>query len=254
MGLAAGALSSSNIGARSVSLTSAVATGGTTPYSYQWYRSTVSGFTPSGSNDLPGETELSFVDEDLTPGTQYYYKVITIDSAATPATVTSAQLSVLTLEADADLSQNQFQQSPFLGMLDLRYNPDTIPVQMDEGVTAEYSAGTPVKWTQDAGGVPKVEPCTADTDVVAGFITYNNKQQKFTGGDYMEMSMDQNVMYLMPTADIERGARVMIDVVTVGGVVTATTGKPVSGFMLDVGVQGQLGRVKLMTPALATAP
>lgn len=254
MGLAAGALSSSNIGARSVSLTSAVATGGTTPYTYQWYRSTVSGFTPSGSNDIPGAVELSIVDEDLTPGTQYYYKVITIDSAATPATVTSAQLSVLTLEADQDLSLNQFEQSPFLGMLDLRFNPDTITCVMDADVTGEYSCGTAVKFTQEDGGVPKVEPCTADTDIVAGFITYNNKQQKFTGGDAMEISMDQNVMYLMPTAAIERGARVMIDVATVGGVITATTGKPVSGFMLDVGVQGQIARVKIMTPALSTAP
>lgn len=227
---------------------------GTAPYTPQWYRALASSFTPGLSNEIAGADTIEYVDEGLVPGTQYYYKVIVTDSAATPAVVTSSALSVLTEMASQ--SQNQFVQSAYLGMLDLMYNPDTISAQMsDDYAGSPVVAGTAMKASQDAGGVPKYVPCTADTDVVAGFITYNIKDRAFIYPDYFELSMDQNVMFLMSTAAIARNQRVMIDVSTVGGVTPATSGKPVCGFALDVATAGgQLIRVKLMTPSYQLMP
>ena len=252
MATTAGALSAGTIGATSVALTSAAATGGTAPYTYQWYRSTVPGFTPSAANDIVGATTLTYTDTGLIPGTQYYYEVVATDAGA--VTGNSAELSVLTLMSE--ISQNSFEQSPYVGMLDLNYNYNTIAAQIDNGYagTGLY-AGQAVKFTNDAGGVPKVEACAADTDVVAGFINYNIKSKAFIAYDTCEISQAGNVMYLMSTAAIARGGRVMIDTATVGGVTPATTGKPVCGFALDVAsAGGQLIRIELMTPSFSLMP
>jgi len=253
MPLTAGALSAENIGSRSVALTSEAASGGTTPYAYQWYRSTTSGFTPSGANDLVGKTALTFTDDTIVPGTQYYYKVVTIDSAATPASVTSAQLSVLA--AQALPAPNQFAPSPVLGMPDMRANFNTVAAQIDGGVVGSVIAGQAMKYTQDATGVPSIEPCTANTDQVCGFISYDIKTQAFVALDMCELAQRGNVIYLIATEAIARGARVMIDPLTPGGVVTATTGKPVSGWALDPATApGEFIRIEVMTPAFELMP
>ncbi len=67
------------------------ASGGTPPYTYQWYRSTTPGFTPGGGNIVVGAVSLTLNDTGLTPGTTYYYKNIVTDS--TLATSTSNQTS-----------------------------------------------------------------------------------------------------------------------------------------------------------------
>lgn len=72
-----------------INATCTVATGGTSPYTYQWYRSTTSGFTPGGGNILSGATSLTLADTTASTGTIYYYKLVSTDSAGTPATVTS---------------------------------------------------------------------------------------------------------------------------------------------------------------------
>lgn len=253
MGLAIGTLSKGTVGSTTAEVIATTATGGTTPYTYAWYKSLVTGFTPGPSNLIDDSDTLDYIDSGLIPGTQYYYKQIVVDSAATPAAATSAELSVLTETGNQIM--NQFSQSPYLGMLDLAYNYNTIAVQIDLDETAEIIAGQPVKFTQDAGGVPKVTLCTANTDVPAGAINFNIKNRVFVAGDYAEMSQRGNVMYLYSTAAIARGARVMLDVSTKGGVITATTGKPVFGFALDVAsAAGQLIRIELMTPGYELAP
>lgn len=75
----------------SISVTSTAASGGTAPYTYQWYRSTVSGFTPDGSTLLSGGTTISYTDTTAVANTQYYYKLVITD--ATAATGTTAELS-----------------------------------------------------------------------------------------------------------------------------------------------------------------
>lgn len=63
-----------------VNLTCTAASGGTAPYTYQWYRSTSSGFTPGAGNILAGETALTLADTGLTQGTTYYYVLRATDA------------------------------------------------------------------------------------------------------------------------------------------------------------------------------
>jgi hypothetical protein len=87
-------LSSSGITSSSANLTATAPTGGVSPYSFQWYRSTTNGFTPGESNTIPGVSSLTFTDSGLLPSTTYYYRLITSD--LTNTSVTSAQLTVTT--------------------------------------------------------------------------------------------------------------------------------------------------------------
>jgi len=77
-----------------VTVTGTAATGGVSPYTYQWYRSTTSGFTPGGGNILSGKTSLVLNDTGLTPGTTYSYVLRATDNAST--TADSAEVAVAT--------------------------------------------------------------------------------------------------------------------------------------------------------------
>lgn len=251
MALTAGVLSVVSVGTQSVSISSTDATSGTGPYTYQLYKSTTSGFSPGGGNIIAGATSLTYVDTAVIPGTQYYYKMVYTDSI--PASVTSAQLSVVTDSGNQVM--NQFAQAPILGMLDLKYNYNTIAARMDDAVVGGFIAGQAVKVTQQAGEVPIVTPCTANTDVVFGFINFDIKTKSFIAGSMMEISQRGNVVFLIATAAIARGAQVMIDPATIGGIVTVSSGKPITGFCLDVAsAAGQIVRIELTTPAYAVAP
>ncbi len=253
MAYAAGVLSSVSTGAYSVSLSSTPATGGTGPYTYQLYKSQTVDFTPDGGSIIAGATELTYIDSDVLPGTQYYYKMVATDTGHSNDEAISNQLSILTDVGNQLM--NQFSQSPFLGMLDLKFNYNTIAAKMDDDVTGGFIAGQAVKVTQQAGGVPVVEPCDDDDDVVFGFINFDIKTKRFVAGSLMEISQRGNVIYLIATAAIERGERVMIDPLTPGGVTPCTTGKPISGFALDIAAAaGALIRVELTCPAYDVLP
>lgn len=92
--LTSGTASSSSVGSTTATLDVTVATGGTSPYTYQWYRDTTPGFTPSGANDIVGATSTTLNDTGLTPSTTYYYRAIATDNVA--ATVTSNEVTVST--------------------------------------------------------------------------------------------------------------------------------------------------------------
>jgi hypothetical protein len=59
MTLTAGAITQTAVTDTTASLVVAAATGGTRPYTYQWYRSTTSGFSPGGGNIISGATALT---------------------------------------------------------------------------------------------------------------------------------------------------------------------------------------------------
>lgn len=92
--LTAGTLSNTVLGTTTATNLATSATGGTLPYTQQWYRSTTSGFTPGGGNLISGATSLTLNDTGLSPSTTYYYKMIYTDGAS--ATVTSSQLAITT--------------------------------------------------------------------------------------------------------------------------------------------------------------
>lgn len=66
---------------------------GVSPYTYQWYRSTTSGFTPGAGNIVTGATSLTLADSGLTNGTTYYYVNVVTDS--TSATAQSNQVAAV---------------------------------------------------------------------------------------------------------------------------------------------------------------
>lgn len=95
--LASGTASGSATGSTTATMSVGAASGGTAPYTYQWYRDTTPGFTASGANDVVGATSTTLNDTGLTAATTYYYKVISTDNVA--ATVTSNEVSVTTNSA-----------------------------------------------------------------------------------------------------------------------------------------------------------
>src|SRR5574343_1796469 len=198
MAVTAGALSLVSKTATKVNAASAAASGGTGPYTYQWYRSTTSGFSPGGGNILSGKTALTLEDTGLVPGTTYYYKVVATDTGDSNVTSTSAQLAVTT--ETSSQNPNQFAQKSQLGALDLRFNPNTVAVQIDASQSGTLYPGQAVKMVDSAGGVPKVIACSADADNVLGFLNYNIKNICFVAGDAAEISMNGNVQFLTAVA------------------------------------------------------
>lgn len=248
MGLTAGAISLVSKSDTKATVSSAVATGGTTPYSYQWYRSTTSGFSPGGGNIVSGATSLQLADSGLIPNTTYYYVMVATDSAGTPATADSAQLEVLT--DSQSLSPNQFNETPTRGMLDQRLNFNTIAVQIATAETSILYPGSPVKMQDSAGGVPKVVACSADSDEVLGFINFDIKSRSFVAGDAAQLSIKGNVMFLYATAAIARGAKVALDLANNGvKPISGSGGEDVVGWAYDkAAAQGDLIRVYIETP------
>jgi lysophospholipase L1-like esterase len=100
--LANGALTASSVGSTTAMVMVAGASGGTSPYSYQWYRSTTSGFTPSSGNLVSGGTATVLNDSGLNPSTTYYYKNVATDHVG--ATSISAQLVVTTSASQTNIT------------------------------------------------------------------------------------------------------------------------------------------------------
>lgn len=251
MATTAGALSKVSVGQTTASLSSAVATGGTGPYTYQWYRGSTSGFSPGGGNIIAGATSLTLIDSGLTPATQYYYKVIATDAGS--VTGTSAALAVATTVASQ--SQNQFAQAMVLGSPDLAYNYNTTAAQVDSSQATPLISGQAVKIVDSAGGIPKVVACAANSDEVWGFISYNVKNRLFVAGKPVEVSQKGNVIYLQATGAIARGVEVQLDVSSIGGVAQAvgSSGAKKVGFAFDQAAGGQLVRIELSVPSFTVA-
>lgn len=252
MSVTAGALSQISVGSNTAKLQSAAATGGTGPYTYQWYRSTTTGFSPGGGNILTGKTSLDLDDSGLIPNTIYYYKVIATDTGDSNTTSTSSQLAVTTTAQQ--LSPNQFAQTPVLGMIDLRFDYDTVAVQIDSSQVTALYAGSAVKIVDSAGGVPKVIGCDADEDEVFGFINFDIKTVQFLANMAAEISQTGNVMFLYAGGAIARGVRVVLQdpAISPGTVLAATgsTGSRIVGFAYDkAAAAGELIRVKLDCPS-----
>lgn len=250
MSITAGTLSQVSVAATTASLLATAATGGSGPYTYQWYRSTTTGFTPGGGNIISGATALTLNDTGLIPNTAYFYKVVATDTGHSNDTVEYTQLAVSTTAPV--LSPNQFAQTTYLGTIDLRFDFNTVSVQIDSTQATALYAGAAVKMVDSADGTPKVVGITAEGDSVLGFINFDIKTVQFVAGSLAEISMAGNVMYLYATAAIARGAQVTCDLSTMGGVHTAAgnTGDTIVGWAYDKATAaGQLIRVFIKTPS-----
>ncbi len=259
MTVTAGVVTVQSVGDTTANLLSAVATAGTGPYTYQWYRSTTQGFTPGGGNILAGKTALLLQDTGLLPNTIYYYVVKATDTGHSNDTDDSTEVSLTTTQQT--VSPNQFAQTTITGVLDLRLNYNTIAVQVDPAETGVVTPGAALKGSDSAvvgaaGGntLPLVLLATAITDSVVGFANYNIKNANWIGGQVLEMSCAGNCMYLMATAAIARWGRLEIDPLTKGGVKPiASTGNYV-GYALDKATAaGQNIRVMIAAPSFTFA-
>lgn len=254
MSITTGVLSQVSVTSTTANLLATAATGGTGPYTYQWYRSTVSGFTPGGGNIISGATALTLADTGLIPNTQYYYVVIATDTGHSNDTAQYTQLGVVTLAPV--LSPNQFAQAPYLGMIDQRFDYNTTAVQIDVSQATALYAGSAVKVVDSADGVPKVVGCAANSDEVFGFINFDIKTVQYVAGSAAEISMAGNVMYLYATGAISRGVQVQLALSTNGGVAAkvGSSGADIVGWAFDkASAAGQLIRVHLSVPSFAKA-
>lgn len=250
MSITAGTLSQVSVGPTIASLLATAATAGTGPYTYQWYKSTTTGFSPGGGNIISGATALTLNDTGLVPGTLYYYKVVATDTGHSNDTAEYTQLPVTT--SAPELSQNQFSMTSYLGVVDQLYAYNTSAVDVDASQATTLYTGAAVKMADVAGGAPKVVGCSANSDNVLGFINYDIKSRAYVAGDRAQISKSGNVIYLYATGAISRGVQVSLDLTTNGGVRAAAThtGDRIVGWSYDkAAAAGDLIRVFLQTPS-----
>lgn len=253
MAVTAGALSKVLVGQSTAILSSAVATAGTGPYTYQWYTSTVTGFTPSAGNIIAGATSLNLSQSGLIPGSTNFYKVVATDTGAGSATSISAQLTVL---QEPSPQQNQFEQSPYVGVVDMKVGPtNVISCQVDASVSTQIYPGQAVKVVANtSGGVPKVAPISSKSDPVIGFAIFNIKDILYVAGQNLEVAMVGSVIWCFATGAITQFTEVCIDPTYVGGVQATGNSATFIGWAFDGAASAGLIRVMLLQNiAFATA-
>jgi len=235
------------------SLTWGAASGGTGPYSYKVYRSTVSGFTPGPSNLIAtlGVGVLSYSDTGLIANTAYFYVVNSIDTGAGNAVASSAQVAGTT--SPFSQGMNQFAMAPWLGAQDQVYNYNNQNGIISQSVVAPLYPAQAVKLAAPPTAenqVPNYVPCTNANDPCCGFIVYSQKDPSFGALSSCTIARDGDVIYLMATANGSAGDYVELDLATVGGVKTGTPsdGNTVVAQAMDQPVAGQISRYQVKVP------
>ncbi len=254
MTITAGSLSQVSVAASAISVSASAATGGINPVTYQWYRSTTSGFTPGAGNSVSGATSLTLNDSGLIPNTKYYYEIVATDSTA--STASSSQIAIVT--TSPVLSQNAFAQVPFVGVVDLTVgSTNVIAAQIDASAgTNVYYPGQFVKIVaNNNGGLPKVIGCAAKGDAAIGAIRFNVKDLSYGAGQNCEICMFGTVIWLYATGAITQFAEVCLDTTSPGGVQATGNTATYVGIAIDgAAAAATLIRVMLVpNPSYATA-
>ncbi len=256
MAVAIGAVSVSNVTSSSMMLQATVSAG-TAPFSIAWYKSTVPAFVPgpatlAATTPLAADGVASVVLSGLIPGTQYYVAAIVTD--AVPNTATAADV-MAPVTLPPILNPNAFSQLPYLGVLDLRFNSNTVAAQIDVSAgMQQYYWGQAMKMVPNtSGGLPKVIGCVSKSDPVFGFINFDIKSLSYSAGQNCEISLWGNVMYLYATGAVVQGQPAYLDITTIGGVQAAGNAASLVGSFYDGAASGgQLVRVMLVpNPAFA---
>jgi hypothetical protein len=96
--LAAGTASFVSSGPAAINVTATDATGGSTPYTYQWQRNADGGAYGNIANGggVSGATTLSLTDGSASAGTLYGYKLVYTDNAAASVTSNAVTAQVYT--------------------------------------------------------------------------------------------------------------------------------------------------------------
>lgn len=259
MTFAAGALSKTQVAASTATLSSAAATGGTGPYTYQWYRSTTTGFSPGAGSLISGATSLTLNDSGLQPNTTYYYVVVATDTGNSNVTANSTQLTVLT---EPSQNQNQFAQTALIGLVDLQTGPvNVVSAQVDASVANNsfpnnvVVPGQAVKIVANTnGGVPRVAPCTSKSDSCIGFVVYNVKDIQYVPGANLEVALWGTVIWCFATGAITQFGEVCLDTTYVGGVQASGNSATLMGWAYDgCSAAGPIRVMLLANASFATA-
>lgn len=253
MSLAAGALSKTLIGQSTAILASAVATGGTGPYTYQWYRSQSTGFSPGVGNILTGQTALVLNDSGLVPSQTYFYVVVATDTGNSDVTVNSSQLTVVLQSAQ---TQNQFMQASVVGLVDMRVGPtNVVAAQVDVSVSTQIYPGQGVKIVANTkGGILKVAPISSKSDACIGMAIFNIKDIQYIAGQNLEIAMFGSVVWQYATGAITQFGEVCLDPSYVGGVQASGNSATLLGWAFDGAAGAGPIRVMLLPNAsFATA-
>ena len=270
--LAVGPISLVQALATSLQMSCAAASGGTGPYTYQWYKGTSSGFTIGASSLISGATSLAFTDVNLQPGVQWFYAVQVTDTGNANATANSAVLGATTAAGSA-LDPSQFAMIPLLGTPGRGTQPGTFSAVLDASVAGPAFAATAIKPVATPSGIvpggingfyngfQSVIPCTANSDDCIGFIYRNMIDQSFPlsnsfpAGRVFEYASGGNEIYLLATANGSAGDWMQLDISMVGGVQSkvGSSGAIIVGKAVDKPYVGQLCRVRLTLPTLSFA-
>ncbi len=149
------------------------------------------------------------------------------------------------------LNQNQFAQTPIQGMIDLEgFGSNVTAFAVSSNQVAALVPGQAFKVEASAGGVPKIVSLSANSDIPAGFVGYNLKDQSYPALARVEGAMSGSVMYMTAGAAINRWANVEI-VYTTNKVITSAGTNPVCGFAYDqAAADGDLIRVYIVNAQL----
>lgn len=101
MAYVAGNVFQLGVTAQTVSLQAEAPTGGTGPFTYQWYRGPWPGFTPSATFLLTGQTQLAMTDSGLTENTPYYYILAQTDTGNGNLVVNTSPFGAITAVTSA---------------------------------------------------------------------------------------------------------------------------------------------------------
>jgi len=148
------------------------------------------------------------------------------------------------------VNQNQFQQAPIKGQLDLTRNNNVMTMQIDPASgEAELIPGEAVKLVDVDGSVPVVDKA-GDSDVVFGYVVYTTKQNTREPGDVIEVAFFGSVQWLEAAAAIARGAEV--ELISASNKVQTSSTSTKIGFAIDKATGDlDLVRILLQTPLLS---
>lgn len=163
------------ISAVEIDLSATAATGGTAPYTYQWYRSDTAVFTPGAGTLIPGATDLTYNDTGLSYYTTYYYKVVATDS--TQVSTTSAEVSARTfnrfiyevLNSAGTVELSETIDLDAQGLLPIPTDGVVVSQQSDGSIRIVVSGGTGYK------ELVHRNEATGAEDVVSPFIALDTK-------------------------------------------------------------------------------
>lgn len=148
------------------------------------------------------------------------------------------------------VNQNQFQQAPIKGQLDLTRNNNVMTMQIDPAsAEAELIPGEAVKLVDVDGSVPVVDKA-GNSDVVFGYVVYTTKQNTREPGDVIEVAFFGSVQWLEAASAIARGAEV--ELISASNKVQTAATSTVVGFAIDKATGDlDLVRILLQTPLLS---